>query len=238
MPRPDIDGRLSGVRGAAGSECGLSIVASALLATTRLPLYTPSASCRRSHFARSATLELAPPAGAWASASRVNPGFRSWWAREGDAISRGRRDRWSLCACAPCAHAWRWGGRPGGGGSGGVERGDRRWRLDGGGVEDLALGVGEPRGLLDGAVGAGEGDEVQASEFERDSSPGVAGLALADADQQQRQPADQHVRADAVLEAVKDRAQFERGFEIAEAAFGFEQVLVAECDVLGGEIGV
>src|SRR3954467_9630305 len=67
MPRPDIDGRLSGVRGAAVSECGLNIVASALLAITRLPLYTPSASCRRSHFARSATLELAPPAGARAA---------------------------------------------------------------------------------------------------------------------------------------------------------------------------
>jgi hypothetical protein len=70
MPRPDIDGRLSGVGGGAVSECGLSIARNARLAIKRLPLNTPSASCRRSHFARSATLELAPPAGAWASASR------------------------------------------------------------------------------------------------------------------------------------------------------------------------
>ncbi len=41
-----------------------------------------------------------------------------------------------------------------------------------------------------------------------------------------------------MLEAVKDRAQLERGLEVAEAAFGFEQVLVAERDVFGGEVGV
>ena len=98
--------------------------------------------------------------------------------------------------------------------------------------------VGERGGLLDGAVGPGEGDEVQALQFERDPPPGLAGLAFADADQQQREPADQDVRADAVLEAVKDGSQLERGLEIAEAAFGFEQVLVAERDVFGGEVGV
>ncbi len=105
-------------------------------------------------------------------------------------------------------------------------------------VEDLALRVGERGGLLDGAVGPLEGDEVQALEFERDPPPGLFGLAFGDADEQQREPADQDVRADAVLEAVKDGAQLERGLEVAEAAFGFEQVLVAERDVLGGQVGV
>ena len=75
-------------------------------------------------------------------------------------------------------------------------------------------------------------------EFERDPPPGLAGLAFGDADQQQREPAEQDVRADAVLEAVEDGPQLERGLQVAEAAFGFEQVLVAERDVLGGEVGV
>ena len=49
---------------------------------------------------------------------------------------------------------------------------------------------------------------------------------------------EQDVGADAVLEAVKDGPQLERGLQVAEAAFGLEQVLVAERDVLGAEVGV
>jgi hypothetical protein len=37
---------------------------------------------------------------------------------------------------------------------------------------------------------------------------------------------------------VKDGPQLDRGLQIAEAAFGCEQVLVAERDVFGGEVGV
>ena len=118
--------------------------------------------------------------------------------------------------------------------SGGLQRGDPWRRLDAGRREELALGVCELGGLRDRAGGAGEGDEVQAAEFERDPPPGLAGLAFGDADQQQREPGEQDVRADAVLEAVKDGAQLDRGLQVAEAAFGFEQVLVAERDVLGG----
>ena len=44
--------------------------------------------------------------------------------------------------------------------------------------------------------------------------------------------------ADAVLEAMEDRSELERGLQIAEAAFGFQQVLVAERDVFGAQIGV
>ena len=44
----------------------------------------------------------------------------------------------------------------------------------------------------------------RALEFEGDLSPGVAGLAFGDADQEEREPADQDVGADAVLEAVED----------------------------------
>jgi len=46
------------------------------------------------------------------------------------------------------------------------------------------------------------------------------------------------VGADAVLEAVEDGAQLERRFQVAEGAFGLAQVLVAERDLLGGEVGV
>jgi hypothetical protein len=46
------------------------------------------------------------------------------------------------------------------------------------------------------------------------------------------------VRADAVLEAVKDRSQLDRALQIAEAAFGLQQVLVAQRDVFGAEVGV
>ncbi len=53
-----------------------------------------------------------------------------------------------------------------------------------------------------------------------------------------REPGEQDVRADAVLEAVEDGAQLDGGLQVAEAAFGFEQVLVAERDVLGAEVGV
>ena len=44
--------------------------------------------------------------------------------------------------------------------------------------------------------------------------------------------------ADAVLEAVEDRPELECGLQVAEAAFGFEQVLVAERDILGAQVRV
>ena len=50
-----------------------------------------------------------------------------------------------------------------------------------------------------------EGDQVEALELGRDPPPALARLALGDADEQQRD----HVRADAVLEAVEDRPEAE-----------------------------
>jgi hypothetical protein len=41
------------------------------------------------------------------------------------------------------------------------------------------------------------------------------------------------VRADAALDAMEDGAEFEGALEVAEAAFGFEEVLVAQRDVFG-----
>ena len=63
----------------------------------------------------------------------------------------------------------------------------------------------------------------------------MAGGAFGDAGQQQGQPADQDVGVDAVFEAVEDRAQQQGGFEVAEAAFGLEEVLVAQGGVWGSK---
>ncbi len=79
--------------------------------------------------------------------------------------------------------------------------------------------------------------KVDALEFVAQVAPGVAGLAFAEAHEQQREPADQDVGADALLEAVEDRAQGKDAMEVAEGALGFEQVLVAERDVLGADVG-
>ena len=52
-----------------------------------------------------------------------------------------------------------------------------------------------------GACAAGEGDGVDAA-----APTGRPGAAFGDADEQQRQPADQDVGADAVFEPVEDGA--------------------------------
>ena len=133
--------------------------------------------------------------------------------------------------CLQLAGWWR-------GVSGWFERGDPGWRLDLERGEDGVLGVGRPGGLLDGAGLALEGDEVESLQFGRDPSPALAALAFGDPDQQQREPADDDVGADAVFEPVEDGAQLQGGLQVAEGAFGFAQVLVAERDLLGGEVGV
>ncbi len=122
--------------------------------------------------------------------------------------------------------------------SGGLERGDPWWRCDVDGGEDLTLLVAERGGLLDRAGRTAEGDELEALQLPCDLPPATGALALADADQEQGEPADQHVGADTVLEAVEDGSQGERPLEVAERALGLDQVLVAESDVFGGEIGV
>jgi hypothetical protein len=90
----------------------------------------------------------------------------------------------------------------------------------------------------DAAGGPGEGDRMHSAELDRDAAPGQPGAAFGDPDEEQRQPAQQHVGADAGLEAVEHRPQFEGGLQVPEAAFGFEEVLVAQRDVFGGQVGV
>src|SRR4051794_41814100 len=69
------------------------------------------------------------------------------------------------------------------------------------------------------------------------AGPGAAGGDLDGADEQQGQPAEQHVGADAVLAAVVDRAQGDDLLHVSPAAFDRQELLVASGDVLGRELG-
>src|SRR5215471_7882305 len=101
------------------------------------------------------------------------------------------------------------------------------------GGEQVALGFGGFGGLAEGAGGAGEGDQVQPLKVGADGRPGAVGGGLGDADEQQREPAEQDVGADAVFEAVVDRSQVDDLFQVTPAAFDFEELLVAAGDVGG-----
>ena len=115
---------------------------------------------------------------------------------------------------------------------------EQRWLGDAQGAEDVALAGGELGALLAGAGGAGEGAQVYALQLVAEVAPGVVGLVLGDPDQQQRQPAEEHVRADAVFLAVVDRPQVQRGLHVAPGALDHKQLLVAERDVLDRQGGV
>ena len=67
---------------------------------------------------------------------------------------------------------------------------------------------------------------------------GWPGGVLGDADQQEGEPAEDDVGADAVLAAVVDGAQVDDLLHVAPAAVHFQELLVAERDVLGGHVGV
>jgi hypothetical protein len=82
--------------------------------------------------------------------------------------------------------------------------------------EDRALRVGRRGGLLDGAGGTLQSDEVESLQLGCDPPPALIGGAFGDPDQQQGEPADDDVRLDAVLEPVEDRAQLERGLQVAK----------------------
>lgn len=119
-----------------------------------------------------------------------------------------------------------------------VQGGDRSRRLDLQIGEDLALRSRKRRRLLNRPRRSLEPDQLDPLQLGADLSPTLPALALDDPAEQQRQPADQDVGADPVLEAVEDGADRERSLEVAEAALGLEQVLVAEGGVLGTELGI
>ncbi|MFD3623436.1 hypothetical protein [Streptomyces sp. NPDC058698] len=58
------------------------------------------------------------------------------------------------------------------------------------------------------------------------------------ADQQQREPAQQHVGPDTVFETVEDRPQLQHRFQITKSALGFQESLVADHDLLGTQVRI
>jgi len=101
-------------------------------------------------------------------------------------------------------------GRPGR-----LEIEEQRWLGDAEGSEDVALAGGELGALPARAGGPRECAEVHALQFVAEVALGVGGLVLGDPDQQQRQPAEEHVRADPVFLAMVHGAQVERGLHVA-----------------------
>lgn len=102
-------------------------------------------------------------------------------------------------------------------------------------AEDLFVSGGELAALGDGAFGGAHGDQVQPFEFVAEVAPGVAGLELGDAQQQEREPDQLHVGLDAGLRVVMDGAQVDGGLDVAETSLGFVERLVAFGDVGRGE---
>lgn len=76
---------------------------------------------------------------------------------------------------------------------------------------------------------------VQPLEGSTDLRPPLGGSALADPHQQQRQPAQQHVRADPLLHPVVDGPQIQGVFERAEGVFDLDELPVAHGEIFGGE---
>src|SRR5512143_821134 len=73
--------------------------------------------------------------------------------------------------------------------------------------EDLPLALGGGRTLGDATCLGGQGDQMHPVEFVAQVEQGVAGRVLGDADEQQAEPAQLDVGADAVLAVVVDRSQ-------------------------------
>jgi hypothetical protein len=74
-----------------------------------------------------------------------------------------------------------------------------------GGQDGALAGCGLIR-LGEGAVAGGQGEQGHAVQFVAQGAPGIGGGVLGDSDERQRQPAQLHVAADAVLAAVMDWA--------------------------------
>jgi hypothetical protein len=87
-------------------------------------------------------------------------------------------------------------------------------------VQDGLLAGGGGGALGDLAVGGGEGDQVHTVEFVAEVAPEVAGGVLGDADQQ-RQPAQLDVGADAVFAVVEYLSRSKNGIRlVACGVFG------------------
>src|SRR5271170_799341 len=121
---------------------------------------------------------------------------------------------------------------------GGFQLVDPGRRVDFQGVEDVALGLGDLGALPEGAGGAGEGPDVDAVELAAQVRPGAAAGVLGDPGEEEGEPAEQDVGADALFFPVVDGAQVDDLLHVPPAALHFEQLLVAQGDVLGAHLGV
>ncbi|UIX29346.1 hypothetical protein LUX31_04480 [Streptomyces sp. GQFP] len=79
---------------------------------------------------------------------------------------------------------------------------------------------------------------MDAVEFAPQVGPAPAGACFGDTDQQQPQPAEQDVGADAVLAAVVDQPEVEHGLHLAPAALDLQKLLVPQGDTLGRQCRV
>src|SRR5262249_14790760 len=87
----------------------------------------------------------------------------------------------------------------------------------------------------DAPVGGGEGDQVHAFQFVPQVAPGVAGGVLGDPDQQQGQPAQLDVGADAVLAVVEYRPEPQRALHVLPPAFDGDELLIGGGQVVRGQ---
>src|SRR6266702_7415979 len=114
---------------------------------------------------------------------------------------------------------------------GGFELVDPGRRVDFQGAEDVALGFGDLGALPERAGGAGERADVDAPEFAAQVRPGAAAGVLGDPGEQEGEPAEDDVGADALFLAVADRAEVDDLLHVAPASLDFEELLVSEGDV-------
>src|SRR5579875_2687005 len=73
--------------------------------------------------------------------------------------------------------------------------------------QEVPLAAAQGGELLECSCGAGEGAGVEAVELAAGAGPGDAGGGLGDADEQEGEPAEDDMGADALLEPVIDRPQ-------------------------------
>src|SRR6185312_5810234 len=104
--------------------------------------------------------------------------------------------------------------------------------------QDGLLPAGDGGALRDLPVGCGQGDQVHAVEFVAQVAPGVAGGGFGDAEQQQREPAQLHVGADAVLAVVVDGTKPQGALAVSPAAFDGDELLVGGGQIGGGQCQV
>src|SRR5690348_16641172 len=105
---------------------------------------------------------------------------------------------------------------------------DLRGRVDAELFEDGGLGGGDLGALAEGSRGAGKGADGDPVELAAQFRPGRAAGVLGDAGEEEGEPAQDDVGADALFLAVVDRPQVDDLLEVAPAALDFQQLPVAQ----------